>query len=321
MAWNITLRQREGWDTSLKDRNFFKENFAVLTLCPLFVLVISLLSSLYGLTSECVFYLISFLVLIWSFAVAVQYKCYKRTLPEEADDSKDRAIEQQRWEIMREKEDFFSLWAHQIKTPIAALKLLFQADEQDSGACKRELLKIEGYVEMALGYTRFESLGNDLKLYQCNLDKMVKEVTKKQAIVFINKHLTVELDNLDYYVLTDEKWFSFVLEQLLTNALKYTSDGGIRIYAKEKDDGLEITVSDTGIGIKKEDIPRIFEKGFTGYNGRLDKKASGLGLYLCSGICEKLGHKISVESELDKGTQVHLLVRGENIEKDDLTKM
>lgn len=208
------------------------------------------------------------------------------------------------WKIIREKEDFFHLWAHQIKTPIAALSVLLQGDEADISACRRELLHIENYVGMALNYARFDNMSNDLCLEPCVLESMVKPLLKKYAPIFIHNHLKVELENLDVMILTDEKWFSFVLEQLLSNALKYTRVGSVQICTKENDAGLEVGILDSGIGIRAEDLPRIFEKGYTGYNGRLDKKASGLGLYLCKGICDKLGHQLQITSTVGKGTSV-----------------
>ena len=122
-------------------------------------------------------------------------------------------------------------------------------------------------------------------------------------------------------MLTDEKWFCFVLEQILSNALKYTKQGSVNISAEETEKGLKVLVCDTGIGIKSEDLPRIFEKGFTGYNGRMDKKASGLGLYLCKGVCGKLGHGIRVTSKEGKGTTVILTLQCEKVQPEDLTKM
>ena len=122
-------------------------------------------------------------------------------------------------------------------------------------------------------------------------------------------------------ILTDEKWFCFVLEQILSNALKYTRQGSVTILAQESDKGIRVIVRDTGMGIRSEDLPRIFEKGFTGYNGRMDKKASGLGLYLCKGVCDKLGHQIDVVSKEGEGTQVILTLQYEKVKQQDLLRM
>ena len=231
-----------------------------------------------------------------------------------------------KWEVIREKEDFFALWAHQIKTPIAAMKLLLADEEPDMGDCKRELFKIENYVETALNYLRFEGMSGDMLLERTNLEPLVKQVVKKYSTIFIHKHLSVELENLDITILTDEKWLSFVLEQALSNALKYTKEGGIKIFTRIPEEGktsadTEIVIRDTGVGISSEDLPRVFEKGYTGYNGRMDMKASGIGLYLCKGVCDKLGHKIRIESEVSKGTDVVITVCKEKVNIGNLTKM
>ena len=213
------------------------------------------------------------------------------------------------------------MWAHQIKTPIAALNLLLQGEKQDVAACRQELFKIESYVEMALNYLRFEEMSNDLVLERNSLEQLVRQVVKKYAAIFIYNHISIQLEHLDYTVLTDEKWFCFVLEQILSNALKYTKQGSVKISAEESANGLKVSVKDTGIGIRSEDLPRIFEKGFTGYNGRMDKKASGLGLYLCKGVCEKLGHGISVASKEGEGTTVILTLQLEKVQQRDLVNM
>ena len=229
--------------------------------------------------------------------------------------------ESRQWEELQEKQDFFALWAHQIKTPIAALNLLLQGEKQDAAVCRQELFKIESYVEMALNYLRFEEMSNDLVLERNSLEQLVRQVVKKYAAIFIYNHISIQLEHLNYTVLTDEKWFCFALEQILSNALKYTKQGSVKISAEETENGLQIFVKDTGIGIKREDLPRIFEKGFTGYNGRMDKKASGLGLYLCKGVCEKLGHEIRVVSEEGEGTTVILTLQLEKVQQRDLVNM
>lgn len=301
--------------------NFWKKNRGWLYSVPLFILVVIGITVLYGINVEYSIYILGFYMILIAVTLMIQYTEYRK-------DNKDTGIiysededTRKRWQHYQENEDFFALWAHQIKTPIAALTVLLQEEDLDIAASRQELLKIEGYVEMALGYTRYENMGNDLVLESQPLDQLVKNVVKKYSTMFIYKHLSVQLDHLECHVLTDEKWFSFVLEQLLSNALKYTAQGGIHIYGEEDSDGLCVIVQDTGIGIRKEDLPRVFEKGFTGYNGRVDQKASGLGLYLCKGICTKLGHRLSIESELEKGTRVMIGLQQDRLLSTDLTKM
>ena len=281
--------------------NFLSENIGLLLIAPVFLLLVFAVSNLYQLPTEYVFYLTSIFLILWVIVLCMQYWVFRKRIEQYEEKLKEtresNSEESIRWEELQEKQDFFALWTHQIKTPIAALNLLLQGEKQDVAACRQELFKIESYVEMALNYLRFEEMSNDLVLERNSLEQLVRQVVKKYAAIFIYNHISVQLEHLDYTVLTDEKWFCFVLEQILSNALKYTKQGSVKISAEEIENGLQVLVQDTGIGIKREDLPRIFEKGFTGYNGRMDKKASGLGLYLCKGVCEKLGHEIRVVSE------------------------
>lgn len=305
----------------LRNRNFFRENAGLITGFVLSVLMILGLGIIYNINGEFIFYVISFLMIIWGIVLVVSFVSYRNSLKAEPVEEKDDEEEELRWQIVREKEDFFAMWAHQIKTPIAALNLLLQSKETDTGMCRQELFKIEGYVEMALNYLRFDGMSNDMVLSSVSLSSMAKQVVKKFRTVFIHKHISVQLENLDYNILTDEKWFVFVLEQIVSNAVKYTNEGSVTISAREEGRRILVEVKDTGIGIQSEDIPRLFQKGFTGYNGRMDKKASGLGLYLSKGVCNKLGHGLDVESVRGEGTKVTISVYNEKVKNSDLTKM
>lgn len=167
---------------------------------------------------------------------------------------------------------------------------------------KMELFKIEQYVEMALNYLRVEDISSDLSFKQYAVDDMVRQVIRKYAKIFISKKIKMNFKPTGRYIVTDDKWFVFVLEQLISNALKYTKKGQISIYMKEK----SLVIEDTGIGIPAEDLPRIFEKGFTGYNGRENKKSTGIGLYLCKNIMDKLQWNITADSEVGRGTKIYL---------------
>lgn len=209
----------------------------------------------------------------------------------------------------REMMDFYTLWVHQIKTPIAAMSVMLQENPSEENArLAQELFKIERYVELVLGYLRIDEISSDLSLSRCKLDGIVKQAVKKYAPMFIHKKIKLEIDGLDVDVLTDEKWLVFVVEQLISNALKYTKKGTITITA---DEHKILSVSDTGIGINAEDLPRVFEKGFTGFNGRMDKKSTGLGLYLCRKTLDKLHHNIAIVSEQGKGTTVKIDLHSE----------
>lgn len=202
--------------------------------------------------------------------------------------------------------DYYTLWVHQIKTPISAMNLLLQTEESlHAGEMSLELFKIEQYTEMVLQYLRLGSTANDFVLQTYDLDDMIRQALRKYARMFIGRKLSVNFSETHQKVLTDEKWMVFVIEQLLSNALKYTNAGTISIYGAEGGQGF--VIEDTGIGISAEDLPRIFEKGYTGFNGRRDKKATGLGLYLCKQILDKLGHRIEVASVPGTGTKMTVL--------------
>lgn len=199
--------------------------------------------------------------------------------------------------------DYYTLWAHQIKTPMAAASLLLQEDPPPREALEAELLKIGQYVDMVLGYLRLDSDSTDYVFEATDLNALVRQAVRKFARLFILKHITLDFGEMDWTVLTDGKWLSFVVEQLLSNALKYTPAGGtVRIFK----DGQTLVIADTGIGIREEDLPRIFEKGFTGYNGRTGQKSTGIGLYLCRQVMDRLGHSISLSSRPGRGTLVRL---------------
>lgn len=197
--------------------------------------------------------------------------------------------------------DYFTQWTHQIKTPIAAMRLLLQSEQKEQTAeLELELIKIEQYVEFVLQYLRLENMSNDLVFKKYELDDIIKQAIRKNAKMFIRKKIGLNYSDVNWTVLTDEKWLLFVIEQILSNALKYTKEGSISIYKKNK----RLIIEDTGIGIQVEDLPRVFEKGFTGFNGRAFKQSTGIGLYLCKQILTKLSHDIIIESEVGVGTKV-----------------
>ena len=200
-------------------------------------------------------------------------------------------------------EEYYTLWVHQIKTPIAAMSLLLQEeDTPENGELSMELFRIEQYVEMVLQYLRLDSPDHDLAFRSVDVDDCVRQAVRKYARSFIRKKIALDFQETGIETVSDEKWMVFVLEQLLSNALKYTKKGTIRIYGGN---GF-LYIEDTGIGIAPEDLPRIFEKGYTGYNGRRDKKSTGIGLYLCQEILKRLAHGITITSTLGEGTKVTL---------------
>lgn len=207
--------------------------------------------------------------------------------------------------------DYYTVWAHQIKTPIAAMRLNLQNDDSVlSRKLMADLFRIEQYVEMVLMYLRLDSDSSDYVIKEHEIGSIVKAAVKKFFGEFISRKISLDMKEIDGTVITDDKWLSFVIEQVISNALKYTPKGTISIYMEEPK---ILCIKDTGIGIAPEDLPRIFEKGYTGYNGRADKKASGIGLYLCKRICTNLGHQISAVSEPDQGTLIRISLKQERL--------
>lgn len=221
----------------------------------------------------------------------------------------------------RDMKEYYARWVHQIKTPIAAMQLILQMqrntieemeweDEkqymervQAVSDLEEELFRIEQYVSMALQYQRVND-GSDYVIEELALDRIVREAIRKYAKVMIRKKLTVSYSGTERKVITDEKWLAFVIEQLISNAVKYSTQGTVQIDVVDETNWSYLRIRDQGIGIQKEDIPRIFEQGYTGYNGHADKRSTGIGLYLCRQVLTKLGHTIRIESEVGKGTTV-----------------
>ena len=210
----------------------------------------------------------------------------------------------------REMVDYYTAWVHQIKTPIAAMRLTLQLDDTPNGRkLMSQLLRIEQYVDMVLTYLRLEEGGSDYVIRPCSVDEVVRAAVRRFAGEFIDRRIRLDYEPVQWETVTDGKWLTFVVEQLLSNALKYTGqEGAIRIYRQ----GDELCIADTGMGIAPEDLPRVFQMGYTGENGRLDRRSSGIGLYLCRRICGNLRHGIRMESVPGKGTTVYLtLGRGD----------
>lgn len=213
----------------------------------------------------------------------------------------------------QEMQDYYGMWVHQIKTPISAMRMLLQTmeeeypEEKKLRELKAELFRIEQYVEMVLTYLRMEDMASDLKFEYYPLDDLIRASIRKYSQMFILKKIRLEYQAGNQNVITDKKWLCFVIEQILSNALKYTEKGGtIQIFTKQESNQLWLVIADNGIGIWEEDLPRVFERGFTGYNGRADKKSTGIGLYLCKKVMGRLRHQIRIESKVGVGTQVFL---------------
>ena len=220
-------------------------------------------------------------------------------------------------EILDQRDDlnaYFLMWLHQIKTPMTVSKLLLEKpDETTNTKLKMQLIYIEQYINMAMNYLKVIDHSTDMDITQVNLDDIIKNLLKKYSLLFIHNHISLEYQSNVTFVVSDSRWLTILIEQILSNALKYTENGKISIQYLEDKHALEI--KDTGIGIRSEDIPKIFDRGYSGFNGRMNEKSSGLGLYLAKKISEKLNIQIEVESKLSKGSIFRLVF------PNNLTKM
>lgn len=221
---------------------------------------------------------------------------------------------------MTDLREYYTMWVHQIKTPIAALRLLLQekSGEVDTSEEQDELFRIEQYVGMALQYMRLDSESTDFVFRQLNLDDIIKEAIHKYARLFVRKKVKLKYEDVNYAVLSDEKWLVFVFEQILSNAIKYAPGGTVSVSMQGEG---TLVIEDDGIGIRAEDLPRVMEKGYTGYNGHIDKRSTGIGLYLCYRIMKKMNHGIRIESEEGKGTRVILSFPTNQKRDTNLTRM
>ncbi len=225
-----------------------------------------------------------------------QERAYQDLLLELDRDRRDLAGQTDR--RRRETTDYYTMWVHQIKTPIAAMRLLLrdEARDRELGA---ELFRVERYVELVLSFLRLGDDANDYMICRQALDPILRKAARKYATLFIRGKVSLDLRDTGLTVLTDGKWLQLAVEQLLSNAVKYAPGGRVAVYAR----GESLVVEDDGVGIPTEDLPRIFDKGFTGGNGRLEGRSTGIGLYLCREICRRLGHTLTVESQPGRGSR------------------
>lgn len=205
--------------------------------------------------------------------------------------------------------EYVEAWVHEIKTPIASAKLVIENNQNEvTNKIDYRISKIEEYVEQALYYSRSNNANKDYIIKEINLDNIVRKVVKRNYRDFIHKKIKIDIGDLNEIVYSDEKWVEFIINQIIGNSIKYSinKEAVISIYSVKKANSVMLIMEDNGVGIIDKDINRVFEKGFTGENGRRFSKSTGMGLYLCKKLCSKLGLKISISSEVNKGTKVKL---------------
>lgn len=211
--------------------------------------------------------------------------------------------------MQEEYREYIELWVHEIKTPISSSRLIALNNKSDvMDSIYEELEKIESFVQQVLFYSRSNTVEKDYLIKEVNLRKLCFDVLKKSSKLFIDNKIGVETENLDIAVFTDVKWFNFILNQILINSVKYSynSEARVKISAQGMDNSILLSIEDNGIGIQESELPRIFDKGFTGTNGRKNERSSGMGLYICKKLCDKLGLSINAYSVYGKGTTITL---------------
>lgn len=206
--------------------------------------------------------------------------------------------------------EYIETWVHEVKTPIASSRLMIENNKNEvTRSLETEISRIEGYVEQALFYTRSNSVEKDYIIKKVNLKEMISSCVKKNARALIESRISVQMQDLEEDVFTDAKWIDFIVGQILSNSIKYRRDQDpqIKIFAEKKENSIRLSICDNGIGIPPQDIRRVFEKGFTGENGRRFTRSTGMGLYLCKKLCEKLGLSISLTSQVGQGALIEIL--------------
>ena len=213
--------------------------------------------------------------------------------------------------IQEDYKEYIELWIHEVKIPIAASKMIIENNKNNiTKSIEEELDKVENYTEQALFYARSNTVEKDYIITKTNLKEIVNAAILKNKSTLLNKRISLELKNLDKEVYTDSKWAIFIVNQIIQNSIKYskTTDKKIEINAQTKNDKIILYIKDNGIGIRKGEITRVFDKGFTGENGRkIGEKSTGIGLYLCKKLCNKLSMGIELNSQENKGTEVKII--------------
>ena len=205
--------------------------------------------------------------------------------------------------------EYIEMWIHEVKLPIASSTLMLHNKKPDSNKkIKEQINRIENYVEQVLYFVRSENLEKDYLIRTYNLEEIVNKVIRKNKESLLLRRISIEIDDIDKLILSDSKWLEFIINQIVSNSIKYskTSNSKIKFNSKTKEEFIILQIEDNGIGINEKDINKVFNKSFTGENGRNISSSTGMGLYLVNKLCTKLGHKITIESEVDKFTKVSI---------------
>lgn len=213
-------------------------------------------------------------------------------------------------DMQSEYREYIETWVHEIKTPIASTRLIIENNENEiTRSIDHEIGKIEEYIEQVLYYSRSSNVSRDYIIKEVSLAAVVRNTIRKNSRDFINKRISVDIDAVEGNVYSDAKWLEFVLNQIVGNSIKYSREreGRVRAYTVRNENNIILFIEDNGMGIIEKDISRVFEKGFTGENGRRCGKSTGIGLYLCRKLCEQLGLGLTLASKVGEGTRVSII--------------
>lgn len=324
-------------------KNFIKEKILLISLLILALVTIEIFLIAYDVHNFIKIYIIVFPLLLISISLSIEYynkKAFYNKLEKNLQDLNEKYLISEIIEtpnfiegkilkeviqdvdksmienvnkykkIQEEYKEYIELWIHEIKIPIATSKMIIENNKSEAGrSIDEELDKVEDYIEQALYYARSNTVEKDYIIGKVELREIVNTAVIKNKNLLITNKVNLDLHGLDRWVYTDSKWMVFILNQIIQNAVKYgrNEDSKLEIFAEEEKEKVILFVKDNGIGIKSSEICRVFEKGFTGENGRIiGKKSTGIGLYLCKKLCEKLEIGLGLESEKGVGTKVSI---------------
>lgn len=247
------------------------------------------------------------LIVFFIYLVIKYFDFQKELSNDEKIEELEKQIENMRNDYIswqKDIQEYFSMWVHQIKTPITCLEIL----TEDNKEMKMQLKSIDNYTNMAINYLKLNLHEKDMDISAVDVDNLLNMLIKKYSLLFINSHISLDFRKNGLKCITDSKWLSVLLEQILSNAIKYSENSQIILDSFKKDNSVVILIEDHGIGIPEEDINRIFDKGYSGFNGRLKQKSSGLGLYLAKSIADKLEITLKVDSTVGQGSKFYVIV-------------